>query len=447
MQRTITLVELTWSRDKDPRLPLGHASLLASLRQVSNLTSASVIIPVNGPKQSPQHVAAQILSQIATDDPANTDVAIGAYVWAEHLLRDVLTALRHQGFTGRIILGGPQISYCAGGLEALYPEADAFIRGYGEQALRTLALSPNRTDIIGVHWAGTPDLNLQAQANLDVLPSPWLTNLIPLQNQPFVRWETQRGCPFRCSFCQHREAGKRLTRRTLNSARIAAEIDLFCEHNVTDIAVLDPIFNMAPHATNMLERFADRGFTGRLSLQCRAEAIDESFLDAASALNTRLEFGLQTIHPGEGKAVRRHNNLAKVEQALSRVRGRGIDHEISVIFGLPLQTVASFEQTLQWCLAQRVPVIKAFPLLLLRGTALDQERERWGFIDDGGSMPMVVQSVSFSHADWVYMAQLSEALSLTEGHHPSGLDELRRLAADLQPKIQRWKPTQQEMAA
>jgi radical SAM superfamily enzyme YgiQ (UPF0313 family) len=223
-------------------------------------------------------------------------------------------------------------------------------------------------------------------------------------------------------------------------SRIEAEIDLFCASGVSDIAVLDPIFNMGPHATDVLRRFAARGYPGRLSLQCRAEAIDDAFLDAAAALDVVLEFGLQTIHADEGRAVKRMNNLSKVDRTLEAVRARGIQHEVSLIFGLPLQTLASFEKTVDWCLEREVPVIKAFPLVLLRGTALERDRDRWGLGDSGGAMPMVLRSSTFDVDDWMMMARISEALSLTEGRHPSDLDQLKALAAELEPDLFRWIP-------
>ena len=40
------LVDLPWTRDKDPRVPLGHASILASLRQ-AGVSARSVVAPVN----------------------------------------------------------------------------------------------------------------------------------------------------------------------------------------------------------------------------------------------------------------------------------------------------------------------------------------------------------------------------------------------------------------
>jgi len=447
LNRRSILVDFYWTRDKDPRVPLGHASILTALRGRGGLEVRSIVVAVNGPDLDAAGITATILKEMQGIDPADVDVAFGAYVWGEELLQGVVRRLRAAGFSGRLILGGPQISYSGRGLERIYPDVDAFIRGYGEEALATLAATTRPNPILGVHWAGTPDALAQAAVNLEALPSPWLTGTIPLTDQSFIRWETQRGCPFRCAFCQHREPGARLRQRALGLPRIEAEIDLFCESGVREIAVLDPIFNMAPHAVGVLERFAERSFTGRLSLQCRAEAVNDAFLDAASALDVCLEFGLQTIHAAEGRVIARRNQIGRVDAALAGVRSRGISHEVSLIFGLPLQTVDSFEASVAWCLEREVPVIKAFPLLLLRGTAIERERDKWSLGDSGGAMPMVLRSSTFEIDDWRAMARLSEALRLTEGRHPKDMRELKMLAATQEPDLFRWIPASTKEAA
>lgn len=447
MNRRIILVDFYWTRDKDPRVPLGHASILTTLRERGGLDVRSIVVAVNEPHLDAAGISTAILKETEGIPPADVDVAFGAYVWGEALLQDVLRRLRASGFQGRLILGGPQISYSGRSLERIYPDVDAFVRGYGEEALATLAGTPRKQPIPGVHWAGTPDAVAQAAVHLEALPSPWLTGTIPLTDQSFIRWETQRGCPFRCAFCQHREPGARLRKRALGVPRIEAEIDLFCESGVREIAVLDPIFNMSPHALNILESFVAHGFRGRLSLQCRAEAVDDAFLDAASALDVCLEFGLQTIHADEGRVIERRNQIDRVNAALAGVRARGISHEVSLIFGLPLQTVQSFEASVAWCLEREVPVIKAFPLLLLRGTALERDRHNWGLGDSGGAMPMVLRSSTFDVEDWREMARLSEALRLTEGRHPKDLRELKRLAAAQEPDLLRWIPAGTKEAA
>jgi radical SAM superfamily enzyme YgiQ (UPF0313 family) len=446
MNRTIVLVDFYWTRDKDPRVPLGHASLLTSLRGLAGVVVVPLVVAVNEPHLDDDGIVDQIMA-VSSDRASDTvDAAFGAYVWGESLLQRVLRKLRERGFRGRIILGGPQVSYSGIGLEQHYPQADAFVRGHGEEALRELAVTGDRRKIRGVHWAGEDDQREVAAVQLESLPSPWLSGAIPLHGQSFVRWETQRGCPYRCSFCQHREPGEFSRRRTLNSERIASEIELFCASGVREIAVLDPIFNMPNHAVPILQKFAELGFRGRISLQCRAELVDSAFLDAAAALNVCLEFGLQTVHADEARRIDRANQIEKVDTALTGVRDRKIDHEVSLIFGLPQQTLASFESSVAWCLERSVPVIKAFPLMLLRGTKLDQEREIWGMEESSDEMPMVIRSNSFSNRDWALMNQLSLALKQTEGRHPTSIEDLKRLAAGIEADSSRWTPVRQDAA-
>lgn len=447
MDRTIVLVDLFWTRDKDPRVPLGHASLLASLRQVPGITVRSIAIPVNVANVDPGQLADTVLTAAAGSRADAVDIALGAYVWGEEILKLLLALLRRRGFRGRIILGGPQISYAGAGLEALYPEADIFVRGYGEDALASIVQTPRRSPIPGVHYAGDQDRCERTKVDLESIPSPWLTGVVPLEGQRFIRWETQRGCPFRCSFCQHREPGARLVRRQLARSRVFEEIALFCRHDVREIAVLDPIFNLGPGATEILRTFASGGFRGRLSLQCRAELVTPDFLDAAAMIDTRLELGLQTIHTAEGAAIDRKNEIEKVDRALAEVRRRDIPHEVSLIFGLPEQTLDSFLASVRWCLERRVPVIKAFPLMLLRGTPLEQTRHRWGLRERGTSMPIVVASNSFDEHDWEQMARVAEALAKTERAHPADLDELLRSADSCVPDLGRWQSAPPQRAA
>ena len=189
------------------RVPLGHASLISTLES-SNISYSSLIYPVN---EATEYLIEHIITEIndISEEYSNVDIAIGVYVWAEEIIQNLLFAIRNIGFTGRIILGGPQITYGGPGLEAIYPDADIFVRGYGELALLGI-LQNKKISIPGVHYAGELDLCQQTSVDLELLPSPWLNGVISLEEQKFIRWETQRGCPFRCGFCQHKEAGKRL---------------------------------------------------------------------------------------------------------------------------------------------------------------------------------------------------------------------------------------------
>ncbi|MCB9793190.1 MAG: radical SAM protein [Alphaproteobacteria bacterium] len=400
----LVLVGLDWRRSKDPRVSLGHASLLARLAEVPGLRVSSVRRAVNAPDFDRAELLDAVLAAVAGD----SQLAVGVYVWNDAVVRWLLSALRRSGFTGRVILGGPQLSYAPAGVGHDYPEADVLIRGYGEDALAAVAQAEAPTPLLGVSWRGQAEDVRPAQVALSQLPSPILSGVLPVQ--PFMRWETQRGCVYRCSFCQHREPGARLRRHTLAPGRVADEINALVQGGASDIAVLDPIFNSNPDATAILRRFVERGYGGRLSLQSRFEQLDEGFLDACSELDVRLEFGLQTVQLSEMRAAGRINQLDRVEAAIEALHQRGLAFEVSLIYGLPTQTLGSFQDTLRWCQERGVPVLRAFPLMLLRGTALERERDRWGLVEGGEPIPVVVESDSFTHEEWLEMKTLVQAL-------------------------------------
>lgn len=425
MKRCLVLVAMPWTCKDHDLAPLGHASLVSSLKLESNLHIEEIIQPVGDGEFSVEDLTNYVL-KIANGTPQKSvDVGIGVYVWNEKQVKALLRSLRAKSFKGRVLLGGPQITYASKGLEQIYPEADIFIRGYAEKALCLVTRSNECPQIQGVHYAGGDDLCQQAETNLQKLPSPWLNKNIQLNKNSSVRWETQRGCPFRCSFCQHRQPDARIPIAIIEMSRINSEIALFCESKVRRISILDPVFNMNPnHALQVLKQFSLHNFQGEISLQCRAEMVDDNFLDAVQNLNVTLEFGLQSIHKREYLAVGRPNNMKKVEQVLRDVQLRKIKNEVSLIYGLPEQTLESLQSSVDWCLKMNIPVIKAYPLLLLRGTELERQQERWSYVVKEGDFPMVVSSNSFSLSEFEAMEKIANALSETEYNHPQSLQEL-----------------------
>ncbi len=416
--RRLALISLDWARPKDPPLSLGHASILANLK-AHNVEVEAKAWSVNTKQFNVSEVTKDILDQA----DSRTDVGIGTFIWNEPHVQQIIKTLKEKKFPGRIILGGPQISYVSQGIERYYPEADVFIRGYAEGALTSLMLNQEPYPFIrGVHYAGQPSLGLSATADLTHLPSPFLTGIIPPQS--FIRWETQRGCPFSCSFCQHKEADPSKKRRPFAEERIDQEIDWIASSRINDIAVLDPTFNSGGSYLRILERLAHKKFQGKISLQCRIEMVSPAFLDVVQEINrfgkVVLEFGLQTIHKEEMKIIERPNNLTKIKSLLPGVIKRGIETEISLIFGLPKQTVQSFQETIDFCKDHEVSKICAFPLMLLRGTKLYDRKSELGLIEstdvhfkiprlqDG--IPHVVASPSFSYEDWLRMGEMAEKL-------------------------------------
>ncbi len=427
--RRLLLLALDWTRPKDPPISLGQASILANLRQ-KGVDVASRSYAVNRDDFSAEDVARSVLR----DAGDGVDVALGAFVWNERATQRILNILREEKFPGRVILGGPQISYVKKGIERYYPQADIFVRGYAEEAMAELLSSKEeRPRIVGVHYAGDVDSGLSAQVDLEKLPSPFLSGVIAPQR--FIRFETQRGCPFRCAFCQHRESDSSQVRRNFAQLRVMQEVDWIAQNKVIqDVAVLDPTFNSGDRYLAVMKRFIEGKYSGKLALQIRLEMVTPEFLNLVQKLNETgrvvLEGGIQTIHANEQKLIDRPNNMKKIEAILRETKSRGIETEVSLIFGLPGQTVESFQASVDFCKRLGVDKIYAFPLMLLRGTPLFEMKKMLRMEESSdinlekinrvqSEIPHVVSSYSFSRGDWERMAKIAQELEKYNAASPS----------------------------
>ncbi len=312
------------------------------------------------------------------------------------------------------------------------------MRGYGEDAMAKLFTSTEENpEIAGIHYAGSPDKAISATVDLDKLPTPYLSGII--QPQRFLRFETQRGCPFRCSFCQHRESDVSKTRRNFAASRVMQEIDWITDNKVIqDVAVLDPTFNSGPQYLDVMDRFIAGKYSGKLALQVRPEMIRPEFMDKLSALNETgnpvIECGIQTIHKNEQKLIDRPNNMKALERNLREAKARGIETEVSLIFGLPGQTPQSFLESIKFCKEIGVDKIFAFPLMLLRGTPLFDMKKTLQMVESDEinlekinrlqtDIPHVISSYSFDKSDWEQMAKIAQDLENYNNQIPTRLPD------------------------
>eukprot|EP01083_Nonionella_stella_P052667 139645_1 len=474
----LILVALDWSKDGDPALSLGHSSILSSLKQKCasndicyNHHISSIELSVNDSiNQCDSSVISQNILQklrnIKNTLSPNTfiDLGIGVYIWNEPHVQTVLSILQsHHNLVDRIILGGPQITYAdAIHLPSYYPSAHIYIKGYAEVAMTHvfmhkmiaipdsvlisqpgIILNPNKYKNLPT----MPNNASIASPNLHELPSPFVSGVLNAHNQNgFVRWETQRGCPFACSFCQHpgliqSNHNKSIQSDSINN-RVRNEIEWFMQNNITKINILDPTFNNASfkkHYLNVLRLLCDCGYSGKISIQCRLELMTDELIEHIKQLRYKngcdvlLEFGIQSMIKQEMQVIERYNNLSRIKKRLQQINELKMCYEISIIYGLPKQTIESFKSSvsiIQSMIDDELCVLKAFPLMILRGTKLDskQIRERYQIVEDSHlahevfdsfeqnkkrqlqNIPHVIQTDSFSVDDWVVMCQIASQL-------------------------------------
>lgn len=412
---TALIISFDLIREGEPETSLSTGSLLASLKSD----------PAYGCEFSVDHVGINLLACTTEAAVARAltavlergidacdTVALACYVWSEREVCETIRRLRECGYRNKLVLGGPQISYPNRDLlPALYPQADLFITGYAETALRTAIL---------MEKPAKPQV-LAEDISFSDLPSPYLAGEVAVAvGQARVRMETRRGCPFRCAFCAHRDLKKQVVHRH-PLERAQAELALLASREVRKVNFLDPVFNQGKEYLSLMEHMVHKQFEALVTFQSRFELIrnkeGERFVELAAGLNAHLEFGLQTAVKDEGRAVNRMNSQDAVQRAMRLLNEHRISYEVSLIYGLPGQTVRSFAESILFLQANGCDRITAFPLMLLRGTELFADKEKWGYQErpEGRfGIPVVYRSNSFSEREWLAMKELADELTPNE---------------------------------
>lgn len=355
----------------------------------------------DGNTPTPEKIVDEISKQVSLC--LLDSIALACYVWSSSLIESVINLCRENGFSGNIILGGYQISKES--CYQMYPSGDIYIPGYAEASLPVAILAER---VITKRIIDIP-------VNFEVLPSPYLDGTIKLeQNQEMIHWETRRGCVFKCNFCAHRDLKDKKV-NLFNMHKIKEELVYFKGKNVQKINVLDPVFNLERNHLEILRYAVSIEIKTLLVFQVRFECITQEFIDLCLQLNVHLEFGLQTAIKNEFKLISRPNHLRKVSESIAMLHRNKLSFEVSLIYGLPGQTLKSFKKSIEYLIELCVTNIKAFPLMLLEGTQLAKEKSTHqiteGIIDDSG-IPHVVTSSSFSKTEWLEMHVLAKTLNL-----------------------------------
>ncbi len=124
-----------------------------------------------------------------------------------------------------------------------------------------------------------------------------------------------------------------------------------------------------------------------------------------------LELGLQTIVKNEYLAIQRPNRMDIVCNRIRQLHERQIDFEVSLIYGLPNQTLENFRASVDWCLQRDIPRVRVWPLMLLRGTPLYEQNQKYGFVEnDDQRIPIVVANNTFSELEHTEMARIVQIL-------------------------------------
>ncbi|PKL74967.1 MAG: hypothetical protein CVV27_17795, partial [Candidatus Melainabacteria bacterium HGW-Melainabacteria-1] len=315
----IQLVQSSQIRNKHQYLPYVSGLLQAYvMRHASDLSRYTFM-----PALIERKPVAETVREIGMADV----YGLSCYVWniGYHLaLAQALKAAKPEAL---IILGGPQVPDRAEDFLRANPFVDVCVHGEGEVTFLALLESLPKRDwdgIAGISWLDAEGgfcYNPPAprQRELDDFPSPYLLGLFDhfLKKYDYhwvALWETNRGCPFSCTFCDWGSNTASKVNR-FGMERLKQEMEWFGRHQIDTINCCDANFGIFPRDVEITDYFVDvRKRTdypkilfvqGVKNSSERSYQIQKKIIDAG--MSDLVTLALQSVSPRTLESIRRDN--------------------------------------------------------------------------------------------------------------------------------------------
>lgn len=273
-----------------------------------------------------------------------------------HISLELAQEIKRQQPSTIVLLGGPQVSYCAEDTLQTFPFVDYVIRGEAEHSLPTfLSALKSEFDIPsvrGLTFRGPDGIvsNLEAQIvdNLDELPFPaW--HQFPYQLDGGFSIDVGRGCPFACTFCSTSNFFHRRF-RLKSFARITAEVEYLQErYGAGAITFVHDLFTAnRKWVRAFCQALKDAGTTKPFiwSASARIDTVDAALLNLMGEVGCRalfygIESGSQRLQMEVKKRLKVHSVVPVAQATLAA----NIEPTLSFIAGFPTETVEDIECT------------------------------------------------------------------------------------------------------
>ncbi len=343
-------------------------------------------------------------------------VGFSCYVWNREECRKIAAELRSRRPGLTLFAGGPEPTADPGGVlkGASY---DFLVRGEGEftfvEAMGRLCAGKTVEGVPGVVSEGeaAPFSFPRPVEVLDAIPSPYLAGVLSLDRYNGVLWQLSRGCDFACSFCFDQKGVQGVRRFSME--RLRGELERFVRSRVSQVFVLDSTFNRdVKRAKELLKLIGRIAPHIHFHFEVRSEFIDPEMARLFGQTYCSLQIGLQSADPAVQKGVRRIFNPEEFTAKIALLNRAGAIFGFDLIYGLPGDTLAGFERSLDFALALYPNHLDIFPLAVLPGTELAGRADALG-LDRLPNPPYTLcSSPGFPAADMHQAAHLAAACDI-----------------------------------
>lgn len=291
-------------------------------------------------------------------------VGLSSYLWNWEYNKILAQTLRAAFPKCLIIFGGTQVPDASEGFFVQHPYIDLLVHHEGELTfskilLEFLRLRPDYTRIPGLSVRVEGDRTFKTPPSerikdLSQLPSPYLAGVFDFMvDRQFVlnaSQETNRGCPYSCTFCDW--GGSTYAKLfDMDEARIIEEFEWFGGRKVEYLFNCDANYGIRQRDLGLTEKMiaarAKYGGCPRKFRMCTAKNSNDKIFSIAKMLNAAgmakgATLSFQSMDESTLLVVKRSNIKLGVFTALmDRYREEGIPTYTELIMGMPGETYES----------------------------------------------------------------------------------------------------------
>lgn len=246
-----------------------------------------------------------------------------------------------------------------------YPFIDVAVHGEGERIFKILleqvpeGLS-ERSKIPSISYLDANNIfhhnpKLERMHNLSEVPSPYLNGVFDalmtanLDQKWIAMWETDRGCPYQCTYCDWGGAIEDKV-SPFPIERVLQEIGWFAQHRIPYIFLANANYGILKQDVQIAQKLADikrtTGYPEGISVQNaknpKPHTLEALKILEKAGLNKATVMSVQSKNPETLKAVRRENMKLEEYQANQNIlRAQGVYTYTDYILGLPMETYES----------------------------------------------------------------------------------------------------------
>ena len=297
----------------------------------------------------------------------NADILLcSCYVWNWEITKFLAREVKQANPDCIIIFGGPQVPNNSKDFFKNNPFVDIVVHGEGEYVLENILEEYLKkrefSSVLGIETKDFKNSPQPRTKDLDTFPSAYLTNTVwdlveKINGIKYIAaWETNRGCPYQCTFCDWGSlTNSRLTKWTED--RLMKEIDWFADNKITYIDCCDANFGLFQErdlkiATKLKEVAKNKGYPERFRAAW-AKFASEKIIPIAKELQDggvlkAVSLALQSLDETTLDIVKRANiKFDKFSELTDTFRKNGIPTYTELIMGMPGETLESWKAGLE----------------------------------------------------------------------------------------------------